>query len=201
MSGAVAQWGAFAAPPSGSNLAVVVHELQASESSGQLSAETCRPIVVEELERRGMPAASRAAWIERLVDERAEAAARSVAALPSIVGAGASADGDGFNVFAAAACAAVFFRHFSAAPEKPFEEVCNGVALELGPGVGAHEVQRLMREILKRSREMDDRQRDLFLTAISTIGEQCEEMPAVNLSVTEQEFLVVAGVIDGMRFR
>jgi hypothetical protein len=185
--GGAGSWGAFAEPPMGSNLKAAVDALESLAARSPLTDDVLRRALVRLLERQGMPKAPRPRWLEELIDSQLALARAAInhASLAVLVE-------DGPNVFAAGVGVGAFLRQYKVRPDTPLGELFIDVAAELGPAVGASEVQRLIFWSARHLRSA------ACQAAIATINE-CAELPYSNLSLDIHEFSIVAGVLDDLR--
>ncbi len=189
------QWDAFATPPQGSNLASAVDALDASAAAANLAdVATLRPLIDNALVRDGVPTADRPAWLESLIRHRVELARQEIAQLAQ-----APRPPDAPDAFAALVGMAAFLRQHRATPGEPLERLYFLTAEELGPGVGSHEVERLVRWFLARSSGLTRELHTALALTLNVIEAQSLDFERTNLSVTEGEFIAVAGVLDSYR--
>jgi len=166
-------WEAFADPPLRSNLKADTDRIKAMADGGPPVTDDAvlRMAMVRALERQGMPAAPRPQWLEKLIYDRLTLVQAGIRQMRSVLPSADSPD-----ILAAAVGLGVFWRMCEPYRGVSLNELLVNVAEQLGPGVGVHEVKRLVRWAFPHLKD------DVFLSAIETV-ELYTECPHYNLSL------------------
>jgi len=186
----------FAQPPTGSVLAEATAGLHRDAASFDITDPAfLRPRVVAALKAQGMPSAPGLPWYERVVDTHVDLARVQLAVIAE-----RPARRDGPDLLAAAFAMSVFLRLCDASPGRPLQDVYVATAEELGPGVGLHEVEFLVRWFCAETRCLTSSDRSLAEDALAAVEQMDFCFLRTNLSVSEDEFIAIVGTLDGMRF-